>query len=68
MFCVSFAFGMATLSNYALFEYIAGAGALFGTLAELVITQVDDNLSIPLSAGFVMTLIRWRISNYCSFS
>lgn len=55
------AIGLIGFSNVRLSEYITVAGALAATLTELFLDQVNDNLSIPVVSGLVMTLAKWRL-------
>lgn len=60
MFFTCFAIGVGIFNSVDLFEYIAVAGALAATLAELI-PFVDDNVTIPILSGLAMTLAVWRI-------
>ncbi|KAL0487161.1 CTP-dependent diacylglycerol kinase [Acrasis kona] len=53
--------GLIGFSNVRLSEYITVAGALAATLTELFFDQINDNLTIPLVSGLVMTVAKIRL-------
>ena len=53
LFTVCLAAGYGVTGSWAL----AASGALAAALAELLLTRVDDNLSVPLASGAVMTAV-----------
>eukprot|EP01027_Heterolobosea_sp_BB2_P014836 GEZU01021286.1.p1 GENE.GEZU01021286.1~~GEZU01021286.1.p1 ORF type:complete len:253 (-),score=47.27 GEZU01021286.1:216-974(-) len=62
-FVVCFFIGVVCFSDrIRLFEYISMVGALSATVTELVpLFGIDDNFTIPLVAGFFMTLAHMRL-------
>lgn len=62
-FVVCVVIGLSVFShNIRLYEYITVFGALAATLTELFLDQINDNLTIPLISGLVMTLAQWRLN------
>jgi dolichol kinase len=55
------AIGLIGFSNVRLAEYITVAGALAATLTELFFDQINDNLTIPIVSGLVMTFAKMRL-------
>lgn len=63
-FFTCFTIAMITFSHVDMVEYIAFWGALSATLSELLITTVDDNLTIPLFGGLGLTIAQYRLWNF----
>eukprot|EP00761_Pharyngomonas_kirbyi_P014055 gb/GECH01014085.1/.p1 GENE.gb/GECH01014085.1/~~gb/GECH01014085.1/.p1 ORF type:complete len:255 (+),score=28.08 gb/GECH01014085.1/:1-765(+) len=61
---VCFVIGLICFRDVMLSEYIAASGAVAATIAELFTGTigVDDNLTIPLFSGVVMTFAKWRLA------
>lgn len=71
----SVAFLIAAIISGFIFQRIAGglsfaiiaAGALAGTITELVSTKLDDNLTIPLIASGCMQAVYYFLQTYLQF-
>jgi len=63
-FFTCFFIAMITFSHVDMVEYIAFWGALSATLAELLITTIDDNLTIPVFGGLGLTIAQYRLWSF----
>lgn len=63
-FFTCFTVAMITFSHVDMAEYIAFWGALSATLAELFITSIDDNLTIPIFGGLGLTIAQYRLWSF----
>jgi dolichol kinase len=62
-FLVCVIIGISVFSHHIrLYEYITVFGALAATLTELFLDQINDNLTIPLISGLIMTLAQLRLN------